>query len=55
MHEDNTSIDGKYAAFGKVTEGMDVVDKIAETPVEDDYGTVAPENQPVITSIKMDD
>lgn len=55
MHEDNTSIDGKYAAFGKVTEGMDVVDMIAEIPVEDDYGTVAPENQPVIKSIKMDD
>lgn len=31
MHQDNPSLDGDYAAFGKVTEGMDVVDKIATT------------------------
>ena len=29
MHEDAPHLDGQYAAFGKVTEGMDVVDKIA--------------------------
>lgn len=29
MHQDNASLDGQYAAFGKVLEGMDVVDKIA--------------------------
>lgn len=29
MHQDAPHLDGKYAAFGKVTEGMDVVDKIA--------------------------
>jgi len=29
MHEDAPHLDGKYAAFGKVTEGMDVVDAIA--------------------------
>jgi peptidyl-prolyl cis-trans isomerase B (cyclophilin B) len=29
MHEDSPPLDGKYAAFGKVTEGMDVVDAIA--------------------------
>jgi peptidyl-prolyl cis-trans isomerase B (cyclophilin B) len=29
MHQDYPSLDGQYAAFGKVTEGMDVVDKIA--------------------------
>ena len=31
MHEDSPHLDGQYAAFGKVTEGMDVVDKIAAT------------------------
>lgn len=31
MHETSPHLDGLYAAFGKVTEGMDVVNKIAET------------------------
>ena len=31
MHEDSPHLDGQYAAFGKVTEGQDVVDKIANT------------------------
>ena len=31
MHEDAPHLDGQYAAFGKVTEGMDVVDVIANT------------------------
>lgn len=31
MHKDSPHLDGQYAAFGKVTEGMDVVNKIAET------------------------
>ena len=35
MHKDAPHLDGAYAAFGKVTEGMDVVDKIAMT--ETDY------------------
>ena len=34
VHEDSTFLDGSYAAFGRVTEGMDVVDKIAEAPVQ---------------------
>lgn len=32
MHEDAPHLDGQYAAFGKVTDGMEVVDEIAETP-----------------------
>lgn len=31
MHETSPHLDGAYAAFGKVTEGMDVVDRIART------------------------
>jgi len=32
MHEVSPHLDGQYAAFGKVTEGLDVVDEIANTP-----------------------
>ncbi|MBQ5988589.1 MAG: peptidylprolyl isomerase [Oscillospiraceae bacterium] len=35
MHEDAPHLDGQYAAFGKVVEGIEVVDEIAE--VETDY------------------
>ena len=31
MHKTSPHLDGSYAAFGKVTEGMDVVNKIADT------------------------
>ena len=33
MHKNAPHLDGAYAAFGKVTEGMDAVDRIAETRV----------------------
>ena len=53
MHEKAPHLDGQYAAFGKVLSGMEVVDAIcASVPVTDANGTVAKENQPVITSIK---
>ena len=56
MHEDGDYLDGSYAAFGHVTEGMDVVDKIAEnTPVTDSNGTVLKENQPIIEKIVIPD
>ncbi len=51
VHEDSAHLDGNYAAFGHVTSGMDVVDKLAETPVTDQNGTVAKANQPIIESI----
>lgn len=34
MHKDAPHLDGSYAAFGKITEGMDVVNKIAETKTD---------------------
>jgi peptidyl-prolyl cis-trans isomerase B (cyclophilin B) len=34
MHKDAPHLDGEYAAFGKITEGMDVVNKIAEGPTD---------------------
>ena len=34
MHEKSPHLDGAYAAFGKITEGMDIVNKIAETATD---------------------
>ena len=34
MHKTSPHLDGAYAAFGKITEGMDVVNKIAETATD---------------------
>ena len=56
VHEDSTFLDGEYAAFGHVTSGMEIVDAIcADTEVEDDNGTVAWWNQPVISEIRIID
>jgi len=56
VHEDSTFLDGQYAAFGHVTDGMDVVDAICEnTPVQDNNGTVKAADQPVITSVTVID
>lgn len=56
MHEDNTYLDGEYAAFGYVISGMEVVDAIcADAEPTDDNGTIPAEKQPVITSIKIID
>ena len=55
VHEDSTFLDGQYAGFGKVTEGIEIVDKICEdTKVEDNNGTVLKTNQPIIEKITMD-
>lgn len=55
VHRDNQpSLDGKYAAFGYVVEGMDVVDEICAVarPI-DGNGSIAPSAQPVIESITI--
>lgn len=50
------SLDGKYAVFGYVTDGMDIVDQICKnTPVQDSNGTVKSADQPKITSITVID
>ena len=53
---DSTFLDGAYAAFGRVTEGMEVAEKIAKDvkPV-DNNGSVMPDEQPVIESIVITD
>lgn len=56
MQADTPSLDGQYAAFGHVTEGMDVVDAMCEAArPTDNNGTIAVADQPRISSISMDD
>ncbi len=56
VQQDSTYLDGQYAAFGKVTEGMDIVDKICKEAVDTDgNGLVAPDKQPVIEKITIKD
>lgn len=52
-HKDSEFLDGNYAAFGHVTSGIEVVDKICDTvePI-DSNGTVPKANQPIIEYIK---
>lgn len=56
VHEDSTYLDGDYAAFGYVTEGMDIVDDICENTTGQDGGGIVPvENRPVIEKIEVID
>lgn len=49
-------MDGQYACFGYVTEGMDIVDDICEnTEGGDDNGIIPEENRPVIETIEVVD
>ena len=51
MHKNSPHLDGAYAAFGKITEGMDIVNKIAET--DTDWND-APLDPQVIRTITVD-
>ena len=51
---DSTFLDGSYAAFGRVTDGMDVVDKVcADAKPTDNNGTIPTSEQPIIETIKI--
>ena len=56
MVADAPHLDGQYAAFGHVTSGQEVVDKIAaDAQPLDSNGTIAQEDQPVITAVRIID
>ena len=56
VQSDSTYLDGDYAAFGHVTSGMDVVDRISkDAKPTDSNGSIADDQQPVIESIRMVD
>ena len=55
VQQDSTYLDGQYAAFGVVTDGMDIVDKIAkDAKPTDGNGTISASDQPVINSITLE-
>ena len=51
MSSDTTSLDGQYAAFGKVLEGLDVVEKISKTSVDSND---KPKEEVVIKKVTID-
>lgn len=54
VQEDSTYLDGEYAVFGYVTEGMDIVDEICASALPtDDNGTIPAAEQPIISSITL--
>ena len=56
MVADSPFLDGDYAAFGRVTEGQEIVDQIAaEAQPIDDNGTIPKDQQPVIETIRITD
>ena len=56
MTQNNTSLDGLYAAFGKVIEGMDVVDAISSVEIDksEKEDSETPVDAPVIISIRVE-
>ena len=56
MHRDAPHLDGQYAAFGKVVEGTDVVDEIANTPtINSFFKRDFPRTPQVIRSITIEE
>lgn len=57
MQKDRTSLDGQYAAFGTVTDGMDIVDKICKDCTDTNQNGVITDKtkQPMITKVNVID
>ena len=55
VHQNSPHLDGQYASFGQVIEGMDIVDKIVASTKSGKDGAVEKKDQPVIESIEMID
>lgn len=56
VHQDSQFLDGQYAGFGHVTEGIEIVDKICEAShPTDDNGTIPAEEQPIINTVTIID
>ena len=54
VHQDSTFLDGNYAVFGYVTEGIEIVDAVCtDAQPIDGNGTIPAEAQPVITKITI--
>jgi peptidyl-prolyl cis-trans isomerase B (cyclophilin B) len=53
IHRNSPRLDGKFSAFGRVVEGMKVVDAIAEIEL-DTYGRYGPKNRPHPVSVVID-
>lgn len=51
LRTDRTDMDGQYAVFGYVIEGMDVLEAICDGVIADENGNIEAENQPVIDSL----
>ena len=54
VHEDSCFLDGQYAAFGYVTEGIEVVDRVCDEarPI-DQNGTIPRDRHPVMNSVTI--
>lgn len=53
MHQTSPHLDGQYTAFGKVIEGIEVVDQIVKTGNAQNNGSVIPKNAIVLTDAKI--
>ncbi|MDF2700857.1 MAG: ppiD [Haloplasmataceae bacterium] len=55
MHQDSPHLNGNYSAFGKVIEGIDVVDEIANVPVNADDKPISTQVIKTVTVTSVND